>query len=95
MYRFRPPHRRRRRTRSENWKDCPAGAFDRAYVDYMLSDHAADLAKTQKMAESASDPQVKELAFKVLPKLQDHLRLVENIAGQMGISPNKGLNSPK
>ncbi len=67
-------------------------AFDRAYLDYMLSDHAHDVKQVQQMAENAQDPQVKQLAEKCLPKLEDHLRIAENVAGQAGISPNKGLN---
>jgi hypothetical protein len=43
------------------------------------------------MAESAQDPQVKQLAQKCLPTLQDHLRLAENVSGQIGISAQKGL----
>ncbi len=67
-------------------------AFDRAYLDYMLSDHAHDVKQVQEMALNAQDPQVKQLAEKCLPKLEDHLRMAENIAGQAGISADKGLN---
>jgi len=67
-------------------------AFDRAYLDYMLSDHRHDVKQVQDLAEHAQDPQVKQLAEKCLPKLQDHLRLAENIAGQIGVHADKGLN---
>lgn len=67
-------------------------AFDRAYISDMLTDHRQDVKKVQSLAETAQDPHVKELAQQCLPKLEDHLRLAENVAGQIGLDPNKGLN---
>jgi putative membrane protein len=67
-------------------------AFDRAYMDYMLSDHEADVREVQREAEFSTDPAVKNLAAQALPVLENHLRLAENVAGQIGIKPRKGLN---
>ncbi len=67
-------------------------AFDRAYMDYMLSDHRADVRLVQSEAEYSNDPAVKALAAQTLPVLESHLRLAENVAGQIGISPQKGLS---
>ncbi len=67
-------------------------AFDRAYMDYMLSDHRADIKKVQREAEWSSDPAVKDLASQTLPVLENHIRLAENVSGQIGIAPRKGLN---
>ncbi len=67
-------------------------ALDQAYLSDMLSDHQHDVQKVQRLAETAQDPHVKELAKEVLPKLEDHLRLAENDAGQVGLSAGKGLN---
>ena len=67
-------------------------AFDRAYIDYMLSDHQNDVKEVQHAAETAQDPQIKQLAEKTLPELQDHLRLAENVAGKIGVDAGKGLN---
>lgn len=67
-------------------------AFDQAYLSDMLSDHRHDIQQVQRLAEKAQDPHVKDLAKEVLPKLEDHLRLAENAAGQIGLSGAKGLN---
>jgi putative membrane protein len=70
-------------------------AFDSAYMEDMLSDHKNDIAEVQKMAENASNPQVKQLAQKTLPLLEDHERVAENVAGQLQITSTKGLNQPE
>lgn len=70
-------------------------AFDRAYMEIMLSDHQTDIKNVQQEAENAQNPQIKMLAEKTLPILEDHLRIAENDAGKLGISSHKGLNQPE
>jgi putative membrane protein len=70
-------------------------AFDQAYMETMLSDHQHDIQTVQREAEHVTNPQVKQLASRTLPVLEDHLRLAEYHAGQMGISPKPGLNEPE
>jgi putative membrane protein len=70
-------------------------AFDKAYMNIMLTDHQTDVQTVQQEAENATNPEVKSLAGKTLPILEDHLRLAENDAGQLGISARKGLNEPE
>lgn len=53
-------------------------AFDKAYVNDMLTDHEADVAKFAEMAKSASDPDVKAWAEKTLPTLREHLTAVQD-----------------
>jgi putative membrane protein len=67
-------------------------AFDKAYMMDMLTDHRHDVKQVQRMAENATNPQVKQLAAQVLPTLQDHLRLAEHDAGEMHLPSTKGLN---
>lgn len=67
-------------------------AFDRAYVDTMLSDHRHDIRQVQHMAEHASSPAVRQLAASVLPTLENHVRIAENDAGALHIPSGKGLN---
>ena len=58
-------------------------AFDRAYMDDMVKDHKEDVAEFQRAANSESDPDVKAFAAKTLPTLQDHLRMAQEIQGQI------------
>ena len=72
-----------------------ANNFDKQYLETMLSDHQRDIQKVQQEAEHVTNPQVKELANRTLPVLEDHLRLAEYDAGKMGISSKPGLNEPE
>lgn len=47
--------------------------FDRKYASMMAADHENDLRVFQQEAGSGSDPQLKEFAAEVLPKVKDHL----------------------
>ena len=69
-------------------------AFDDAYMRMMLNDHQNDVNAVQQEVGSAQTPQVKQLAQRALPILQNHLRMAENDAGKLGISARKGLNQP-
>jgi putative membrane protein len=68
-------------------------AFDKAYITDMINDHTHDIAAFQQEANSASDPDMRSLASKAIPIMQEHLRLAENAARQLGIpaTPSGGL----
>jgi putative membrane protein len=57
--------------------------FDRVYMADMVKDHQEDVAEFQHEANSGNDPDVKAFAGKVLPTLQDHLRMAEDARGQL------------
>ena len=52
-------------------------AFDRAYMQDMVSDHRKDIAEFQQEASHGTDSDLKEFASKTLPTLQHHLELAE------------------
>src|SRR6185295_16341254 len=49
-------------------------AFDRAYMQAMVSDHVKDVNEFKKEANSGRDPQVKSFASNTLPTLEEHLQ---------------------
>ena len=59
--------------------------FDKAYISSMVKDHEADIAAFQKEAGSGTDGDVKALASKALPTLQEHLRMAQDIARELGL----------
>jgi putative membrane protein len=61
-------------------------AFDKAYISAMIKDHENDIAAFQKEANSGSDSDVKQLASKSLPTLQEHLRMAKDVARQIGVA---------
>jgi putative membrane protein len=60
--------------------------FDKAYIEDMVKDHKSDVAAFEKEANSGSDPEAKAVAQKALPIIREHLRMAQQIAGQLGVS---------
>ncbi len=53
-------------------------AFDRAYMEDMVSDHKEDIAEFQREANTGADPELRSFAQKTLPTLQHHLQLAQD-----------------
>jgi putative membrane protein len=58
-------------------------AFDKAYMQRMVSDHKKDVAEFENEANNGDNPQVKALAAQSLPTLQEHLKLAEETLAQL------------
>ena len=55
-------------------------AFDKAYMQHMVSDHEKAVSDFDKASTSATDADVKAWAGKTLPTLQQHLALAKEVA---------------
>jgi putative membrane protein len=55
-------------------------AFDRAYLQQMVKDHEEDVQLFSTQAKQGKDPELKAFAAKTLPTLEEHLRMVRNLA---------------
>lgn len=51
--------------------------FDKAYADFMVSDHKKDIDAYQKEANDGKDPDIKAWAGGKVPTLQHHLQMAE------------------
>jgi putative membrane protein len=60
--------------------------FDKSYVKGMIKDHQEDIAEFKKEAASGQDPDAKAFAQATLPTLETHLKRIQAIASDMGIS---------
>jgi len=58
--------------------------FDKAYMRDMVTDHQKDVKEFEKCASSCSDPDLKAWAAKTVPTLQDHLKMAQDSAKQVG-----------
>jgi putative membrane protein len=67
-------------------KVLSGNSFDKAYVKDMIKDHQEDIAEFQKEAASGEDADAKAFAEATLPTLQKHLKRIQSIATDMGIS---------
>jgi putative membrane protein len=57
--------------------------FDQAYMSMMIQDHQTDVAKFENQSRNADSPQVRELAAKSLPVLQQHLSFAQQVGSQV------------
>jgi putative membrane protein len=53
-------------------------AFDRAYMQEMVTDHRKDVSEFEKESKSGKDPDVKAFAAKTLPTLHEHMQMAES-----------------
>ena len=61
--------------------------FDRAYMTYMLRDHAKDVQEFERGAQALKNPQIQQWAEGTLPVLKQHLQKARQIANSIGIDP--------
>jgi putative membrane protein len=59
--------------------------FDKSYISSMVKDHEDDIAAFRKEASEGTDADVKALASKALPTLEEHLRMAQDIARELGV----------
>ena len=59
-------------------------AFDKAYMDHMVTAHLKAIALFQQEAKEGQDPDIKAWAAKTMPTLQDHLKLASVIKTTLG-----------
>ena len=69
--------------------------FDKAYMDAMLDDHKKDIAGLQKFIAKESESDFKKLLSDSLLVMENHMRVAQNVAGKIGVSPKSGLNEPE
>lgn len=56
--------------------------FDAAYMDQMVKDHKKALKLAQDTAKKAKDGQLKQAAQKASPKIQEHLKMAQDLSRQ-------------
>jgi putative membrane protein len=62
----------------------PAADFDREYMSYSVQDHQTNIATFQRLGPSAQSTEVRALAAKGLPILEQHLTMAQQVAAQVG-----------
>ena len=59
-------------------------AFDKAYMSHMVKAHLQAVAQFQQQAKAGQDADVKAWAAKMLPMLQEHVKLASSINATVG-----------
>jgi putative membrane protein len=63
--------------------------FDKQYMAEMVKDHEKDLKFFREEAQNAKDPELKTFAQKTAQKINEHLNMARQIAGQVGAEGGK------
>jgi putative membrane protein len=61
-------------------------SFDKSYIKGMIKDHEEDIAEFKKEAASGQDPEARAFAGATLPTLEMHLKKIQAIAANAGVS---------
>lgn len=61
-------------------------SFDKSYIKGMIKDHEEDIAEFKKEATSGQDPEARAFASAALPTLEAHLKKIQAIAANAGVS---------
>jgi putative membrane protein len=59
--------------------------FDQDYMSLMIQDHQTDVANFENQSRNADSPQVRDLAARSLPILQQHLDLARQVGAQVNV----------
>jgi putative membrane protein len=70
-------------------------AFDRAYMQAMVSDHRKDVNEFRMESRSGKDAEVKAWAGKTLPTLEDHLKMAQDANKAVGTSGSMSTKTTK
>jgi putative membrane protein len=60
--------------------------FDKSYIKGMIKDHQEDIAEFNKEATSGQDPEARAFAKSTLPTLKAHLKKIQAVAADAGVS---------
>jgi putative membrane protein len=72
------------RTMAGKLEKLAGDAFDRQYIDAMISDHEKDIVLFENQIKLGSDGEVKAFAEKHLPVLQMHLEMAREMRSKTG-----------
>jgi putative membrane protein len=67
----------------EPWRNETGAAFDRAYIDHVISEHEKDIALFETEAKDGRDAELKAWAAKKLPALRTHLKTAQDLKSKL------------
>ena len=67
-------------------KALSGDSFDKSYVKTMVDDHKHDVQATKDEHDQTQNPEMKKLTAHADAVMSEHLKMIENIAGKMGVT---------
>jgi putative membrane protein len=71
---------KKERERLDKLAKLSGPAFDKAYLEMEIKDHSRDLSRFQKEAKDGKDPDVKAWAAKIVPTIEEHLKMARDLS---------------
>ena len=65
---------------TDHFKELKGDEFDKEFVMHMVKDHEMDIAEFTKASKEAKNADLKAFAAKSLPTLEEHLKMVKELA---------------
>ncbi len=66
-------------------KEQSGAKFDQKFAELMLKNHQKDIQKFEKASTQLQDPEVKQYAQTMLPKLEQHFQTAQTVAKAVGV----------
>ena len=67
----------------ERFNGLRASAFDTAFVNHVIENHARDITETRTLAARAKRPEVRELLQSSIPELREHMRHAKTLKQEL------------
>ena len=79
--------------KKEKFEKLSGAAFDKAYVDLMVSNHRTNISAFEHQASKGSDADLKQFASSTLPTLKTHLDMATKVQKSLGQSTSSKYSS--
>ncbi|HEY7187023.1 MAG TPA: DUF4142 domain-containing protein [Vicinamibacterales bacterium] len=67
------------KAKKEKLEKLSGNAFDKAFVDMMVTNHKANIPNFERVASHGSDPDLKQFASSTVPTLKEHLEMAQKV----------------
>jgi putative membrane protein len=68
---------------NESWRSTTGAAFDRAYVDHLITEHEKTITLFETEISSGTDAELKAFATKTLPTVKEHLKAAQDLKAKL------------
>jgi putative membrane protein len=77
------PDLKAKKQKHESLQTLTGAAFDKEYLEDMISDHETSMARFGRQAQSGKDAAIKAFAQKMQPKLHEHLKMARDLRAKL------------
>jgi len=72
------------KAKKEKLEKLSGSAFDKAFVDMMVTNHRTNIPNFERQASHGSDPDLKQFASSTIPTLKEHLDMAQKVQKSLG-----------